>query len=58
MIPIYENFISEKSRDKLIKQSVLKYASEQAIAFPNEKDYYQIIARQSSYALITKVFFI
>ncbi len=57
LIPIYENFINEKCRDKLIKQSVLKYASEQAIAFPNEKDYYQIIARQSSYALITKIVF-
>src|SRR5690606_38346830 len=57
LIPNYEKFLREASRKSKNKHLIAEYAAKQGIAFPSDAEYYKLIARQSVYALVTKIIF-
>lgn len=57
LIPKFEEFYSEKSRQKEFKDKITAYAKLQGIELKSHKQYYELIARQSVYALVTKIIF-
>lgn len=57
LIPKFEEFYGEKSRRKEFKDKITAYAKLQGIELKSHKQYYELIARQSVYALVTKIIF-
>ncbi|TSA25305.1 SAM-dependent DNA methyltransferase [bacterium] len=57
LIPLFEKFIRIYHRNKSYKNIINKFVAEQGIAYPNDEDYYKLIASQRVYGLITKIIF-
>ena len=57
LIPLFEQFIRIFHKQKEFKGIINKFVSEQCIAYPNDEDFYRLIASQRVYGLITKIIF-
>ena len=57
LIPLFEQFIRVFHKQKEYKDIINKYVAEQGIAYPNNEDFYRLIASQRVYGLITKIIF-
>ena len=57
LVPKFEKFLKNAARKSSNKQLIAEYAIKQGIAYPSDAEYYKLIARQSVYALITKIIF-
>jgi len=57
LVPQFENYYSDLSKDKIKRSNLVAYGKEQGIAYNDPSDYYRLIARQSVYNLITKIIF-
>ncbi len=57
LIPKFEKFLRNASRKSKNKQLIAKYAIKQGIAYPSDDEYYKLVARQTVYALVTKIIF-
>jgi hypothetical protein len=57
LIPLFEQFIRVFHKQKEYKSIINKFVAEQGIAYPNDEDFYRLIASQRVYGLITKIIF-
>ena len=57
LIPLFENYIRAYHRNKSYKNIINKFVAEQGIAYPNDEEFYKLIASQRVYGLITKIIF-
>jgi len=57
LIPLFEQFIRVLHKHKEYKNTINKFVAEQGIAYPNDEDFYRLIASQRVYGLITKIIF-
>ncbi|GBD87080.1 putative type I restriction enzymeP M protein [bacterium BMS3Abin03] len=57
LIPNFEKFLRQASRKTKNKYLIAQYATKQGIAYPSDDEYYKLIARQTVYALVTKIIF-
>lgn len=57
LVPKFEKFLRDASRKSSNKQLIAEYATKQGIAYPSDIEYYKLIARQTVYALVTKIIF-
>ncbi len=57
LIPLFEQFIRVFHKQKEYKGIINKFVAEQGIAYPNDEDFYRLIASQRVYGLITKIIF-
>jgi len=57
LIPLFEQFIRVFHKQKEFKSIINKFVAEQGIAYPNDEDFYRLIASQRVYGLITKIIF-
>ena len=57
LIPLFEQFIRVFHKQKEFKNIINKFVAEQGIAYPNDEDFYRLIASQRVYGLITKIIF-
>jgi hypothetical protein len=57
LIPLFDLFIKEACFDKNKKALIEEYVVKQGIAYPNEEEYFKIIAKQRVYGFVTKVIF-
>lgn len=57
MIPDFEKFIRDKHRKGINKEAITSYVIKQGISYPNDDEFYSIIARQRVYGLVTKIIF-
>jgi hypothetical protein len=57
LIPNFEKFLRQASRKTKNKHLIAQYATKQGIAYPSDDEYYKLIARQTVYALVTKIIF-
>ncbi len=57
LVPQFDSYYSDLAKDKSKRSKFVAYGREQGIAYNDPSDYYQLIARQSVYNLITKIIF-
>ncbi|NQV17343.1 MAG: SAM-dependent DNA methyltransferase [Armatimonadetes bacterium] len=57
LIPLFEQFIRVFHKQKEFKSIINRFVAEQGIAYPNDEDFYRLIASQRVYGLITKIIF-
>ncbi len=57
LIPEFEKFFKEESRDKKKKAFINEYVVKQGITFPSDNEFFKLLARQRVYGLITKIIF-
>jgi N-6 DNA Methylase/Eco57I restriction-modification methylase len=57
LVPKFEKFLKNASRKSSNKQLIAEYATKQGIAYPSDAEYFKLIARQTVYALVTKIIF-
>ncbi len=57
MIPEFERFFKEESRDKKKKAKITEYVVKQGISYPSDSEFFKLVARQRVYGLITKIIF-
>lgn len=57
LIPVFEEFVREKSKDRKHKGKISEYAVRQGIHLSSENEYYGLIAKQTVYGIVTKIIF-
>ncbi len=57
LVPKFENFLKDSARKSSNKHLIAEYVTKQGIAYPSDAEYYKLIARQTVYALVTKIIF-
>lgn len=57
LIPEFERFFKEESRDKKKKAKITEYVLKQGISYPSDSEFFKLVARQRVYGLITKIIF-
>lgn len=57
LIPSFEQFIKDSSRLAKNKALINSYVVKQGIAYPNEEEYFRLIASQRVYSLVIKIIF-
>ncbi|MDI6802613.1 MAG: N-6 DNA methylase [Bacteroidota bacterium] len=57
LIPEFEKFFKDESRDKKKKAKITEYVTKQGITYPSDSEFFKLIARQRVYGLITKIIF-
>lgn len=57
LVPKFEKFLRDSARKSSNKQLIAEYATKQGIAYPSDAEYYKLVARQTVYALVTKIIF-
>lgn len=57
LIPVFEEFVREKSKDRKHKDKISEYAVRQGIHLSSENEYYGLIAKQTVYGIVTKIIF-
>jgi len=57
LVPKFEKFLVEAARKNKKKHLIAEYAAKQGIAYPSDTEYYKLVARQTVYALVTKIIF-
>lgn len=57
LVPKFEKFLRDSARKSSNKQLIAEYATKQGIAYPSDTEYYKLVARQTVYALVTKIIF-